>query len=114
MADFVIPKDADFSIAETLTGQDITGATITWMLLPPDTRFDGDLDDLVAVALVAKDNATLTGVTLTTPGSGLFTVTLEPADTEGIAPGPYLVAIRYETSSADMVGVDSYEVSVVA
>ena len=114
MADYRIPKDADFPIEETLTGENLTGATVTWMLLPLTARLGGDLDSLVAQALIAKDNALLGGVALTTPASGLFTVSLAPVDTHELQPGAYRVLLRYQTDTPEYIGVDTYEVTVTA
>lgn len=110
MSEYTIVKDADVTITETITDQDITGATVTWMLLPQGTSFAGDLDALSSSAVVLKDNDGNGGVTLLTPASGIFTVALVPADTDTISPGTYYVLVRCTLSNGDVLPLQKYEV----
>jgi hypothetical protein len=79
-----ITSDSDFFLGEDkiltftvrqsdeVTPQDITGWAISWML-------KRDASDVDASAIITKEVGT--GVVLTTPASGVCTVTLEDTDT---------------------------------
>ena len=83
-ADFILYKGEDASVTVTVyqsngtTPQDITGWSVSFVLHA--TRNDG-------LALVTKTVGS--GIALTTPGSGLLTITLEDTDTSGLDPGWY-------------------------
>jgi hypothetical protein len=62
------------------TAQDLTGWTLSWTL----KRFASDLD---VAAILTK--TTVSGITLTTPGSGVATVAVADTDTDPIVPGLY-------------------------
>jgi hypothetical protein len=64
----------------TGTLQDITGWTLSWLVKRKAT-------DLDAAALITK--TTSSGIALTTPASGLCTITVADTDTDSIAAGTY-------------------------
>jgi hypothetical protein len=66
--------------AVTGTLQDITGWTLSWLV----KRKASDLD---AAALITK--TTTSGIALTTPASGLCTITVADTDTDSIPAGTY-------------------------
>lgn len=109
MADYTLLKDADVRIQETITGEDITGASVKWMLLKLTTSFSGDLDSIVP--LFSKTVGA--GVTLTTPASGIFTVLVNDTDTNTLVPGNYWVLIRIVKAGL-VIPVQAYLVNVSA
>jgi hypothetical protein len=62
------------------TAQDITGWSLSWML----KRHPAEADN---AALITK--TTSSGIALTTPLSGVCTVSIEDTDTDGLEPGTY-------------------------
>jgi hypothetical protein len=84
--DFFIGEDKTFPItvytttAHTLA-QDVSGWALSWILKRKET--DADVD-----ALLTKTTAG-GGIALTTPGSGLVTVTVLDTDTDSFQPGAY-------------------------
>ena len=92
MIEFNIDADQDFFVGEDkaiqvtvyqsddVTAQDITGWSLSWML----KRKLSDADD---AALLTK--TTSSGIALTTPASGVCTVSVADTDTDGLAPGLY-------------------------
>ena len=75
-------KSLPFTIyqSDKRTIQAITGWTLSWML--KRSLADADVD-----ALLTK--TTTSGISLTTPASGLCTVTIADTDTDSIEPGRY-------------------------
>ena len=70
------------------TAQDVTGWAISFMLKKRATDAD-------VAAKVTK--TTVSGIALTTPASGLITVSIADTDTDGLAAGSY----RYEIKRTD-------------
>ena len=67
------------------TVKDITGKAFSWML--KRSLADDDVD-----ALLVKTTAS--GITLTTPASGLMTITISAANTVAIEPGRYYHEVK--------------------
>lgn len=72
----------------TLTAQNITAWTLSFAVIYPLT---------VSTGVVLAKTTTATGIALTTPTSGLCTVTLDAADTADLEEGIY----RYELKRTD-------------
>lgn len=88
--DFFIGEDKSltpFTVyqADKRTRQNITGWTISWMLKRSLT--DPDVD-----ALLTK--TTGAGITLTTPTSGICTITIADTDTDSLEPGRYYHEVK--------------------
>jgi hypothetical protein len=62
------------------TAQDITGWSLSWMLKRAVADADAD-------ALITK--TTGSGIALTTPASGICTVTIDDTDTDSLEPGTF-------------------------
>jgi len=60
------------------TPQDITSWALSWML-------KSQLSDVDGSALLTK--TTVSGIALTTPGSGICTITVADTDTDALTPG---------------------------
>lgn len=71
--------------ADGTTAQNVTGWTISFLVKKNQT--DADLS-----AKVTK--TTVSGIALTTPLSGLVTITVADTDTDAIAPGSYWYEIK--------------------
>lgn len=78
---------------------DLTGGSIAWSINNPD-----------GTSIVSKTSPS-GGVVLTTPGSGIMTVTLDPADTTGLK-GIYDVLGRFTDSGANVYTFDSGHIRV--
>lgn len=76
------------------TLQDITGWSLSWML-------KASLADADVSALLTKTNAS--GITLTTPTSGVCTVSIADTDTDGIAAGRYVHELKRTDSASETV-----------
>lgn len=66
---------------------DITGATVTWRLAK------------IAAAGSLLEKTVGSGIVLTTPGSGILTVTLDAADTSGRVAGEYIQELTVTLSA---------------
>lgn len=81
--------------ADGTTPQNITGWALSWML----KRNAGDAD---AAALITK--STVAGsIALTTPLSGVCTVTVEDTDTDALSPGTYRHELKRTTAGVETV-----------
>ena len=110
LTEYQIVKDSDATVRETITGRDITGATITWMVVPYAQSFDGDLD-----AITPSISKTVgSGVTIVTPASGIFDVAIDPADTEDLAEGYYWVLMRVTLASGVILSIEKYLIEITA
>ena len=110
---YTIVKDSNQTVAETITGADLTSATITWALLPLDADFSGDLDTLITTsALFTKTVGS--GITLTDPGNGVMEVALDPGDSNTLAESFYWVLIRCTLAGGDVLPLKQYLVALGA
>ena len=74
--------------------QDITGWTLSWML-------KANLTDLDASASLTK--TTSSGITLTTPTSGICTVSIADTDTDSLAAGLYYHELKRTTAGSETI-----------
>lgn len=81
--------------ADGSTPQNITGWTLSWML----KRNLGDAD---AAALITKTTAG-GAIALTTPLSGICTVTIEDVDTDALTPGTYRHELKRTNAGTETV-----------
>lgn len=90
--DFFLGEDKTLTFtiyqSDGVTPQDITGWALSWMLKQKGTDDDDD-------ALVTKTTAS--GITLTTPASGVCTVSIADTDTEDLRSNTY----RHELKRTD-------------
>lgn len=86
-------KGEDAAFPDTITGTDITGWAVAFTL-------HAKLDD--AAALITKTTAN-GGIVLTTPASGLLTVTLLATDTANLPAGMYFYRVERTDTGADAV-----------
>lgn len=120
MVEYTLYKDADYNashsggIQETITGKNITGATITWMLCKKNVDTTGDLDSIAnsSDALVVKDNDALGGVSISDGSNGVFVVSLTDEDTNTLEPGTYAVVIRCLLSNGDVLPLGKYLITL--
>lgn len=76
---------ADTIEAGTATAENITGWALSWML--KRKLSDADVD-------AALTKTTVSGIALTTPASGLCTVTVADTDTDALSPGTYVHELK--------------------
>jgi len=106
-------KDVDTTISWTIScDDDLTGATITFGLLPFSTNFDGDLDDLMATAS-AKWSTTEGNVTIVDGEAGTGSITVDDADTADLAPGTYWMLCRIVLASGEVRAPKASKIQVV-
>jgi len=115
MADITLYRDSDHPIQETVqdsdgTATDVSGATISWMLIPASVEIEAELDALVSSAVVSKSVGS--GVTINDGPNGKFRVAIDPADTEDLAAGLYHVLARVKTSAGVQLGLAAYVAEV--
>ena len=77
-----------------ITVQDITGWTLSW-------RLKASLDDADASALLTKTTAS--GIALTTPTSGICTITILDTDTDALNPGTHFHELKRTTADSETV-----------
>lgn len=89
-------KSLVFTIYETdgTTAQDITGWTLAYMW----KRAPSDAD---SAAVLTK--TTSAGIALTTPGSGICTVTIDDTDTDSLLPQTYHHELKRTTAGSETV-----------
>lgn len=80
--------------SDETTAQDITGWTLSYRL----KRSPADLD---ADAVLTK--TTSSGIALTTPGSGVCTVTIEDTDTDSLSPSTYFHELKRTNAGNETV-----------
>ena len=83
--DIEFRRGEDVEIAVTVTGVDITG----WAIRAVIRRTPGD-----PAVTIEKDSAGIGGIVLTTPASGLFTITILDTDTSPLFPGTFVWAAK--------------------
>lgn len=76
------------------TAQDITGWTLSWMV-------KADLADVDGSAVLTK--TTSSGIALTTPASGICTVTIADTDTDSLTAGRYYHELKRTTAGSETV-----------
>jgi hypothetical protein len=76
------------------TRQNILGWSLSWMLKTSLSDVDGS-------ALLTK--TTNSGISLTTPSTGVCTVTIADTDTDGLTPGKYFHELKRTDAGAETV-----------
>ncbi len=80
---------------------DITGATVAWNLY----------DERIGSSLIAK--TTSSGITLTTPLSGIFTIALSAADTAALSEGVFYHEAEVTDASSNVSTVTTGHITVL-
>jgi hypothetical protein len=91
-ANLSISKGEDVTVTDTITATDITGWSLTFSL----KRQYGDASALLTKTVGA-------GITITSAGSGIFTVAIARADTTGLDPRTYVYDIQRTDSGHQTV-----------
>jgi hypothetical protein len=76
------------------TAQDITGWSVSWMLKRSLEDPDADL---------VLQKTTSAGITLTTPTSGILSITIADTDTDGLEPGKYYHEVKRTDAGQETV-----------
>lgn len=111
-AHFTLFKDADYEIEETWEGEeDLTGGSITWLIAAESVDLSGDLESISTELSISTGGG---GIAIDNGIMGVFTCTIADSDTEGIAPGRYIVVPRLTLSGSDILPAASYPITILA
>lgn len=115
--DYIVPhycvyKDADYEIREQWMGdEDLTGGSITWMIVAESADLSGDLDSVSTELSLSTGGGT---VAITDGTEAVFTCTIADGDTASIAPGRFLVIPRITLSGGDILISPKYPIFIGA
>ena len=110
MAEYTFIKDSDTTIQETIVGENIAGATITWGLYYQTEDLTGDLD---ALTPIFSKSTTAGTIVITDAPNGKFSVTIDDTDTQDLAPNWYYVRAKC-TIGGLVLAIGMYEVNLSA
>lgn len=114
MSAYQLAKDSDIIIEETVEGQDISGASIVWILTRLTTALTADLDSLSSDDKLIEKTTNGGGVSITDGPNGVFQVTIDDSDTATLVPDLYRIIARVTLSGGSVVPLESYTVEVTA
>jgi hypothetical protein len=114
MSDFTIQRDTDqtfiFTVKDGTSVVDITDATVTFGIVSEHADFSGDLDTVVSGAIISASVGS--GITLSEPTSGQFTLVLADTDTHNRAVGTYYYIARVKTAASGTLPIPRGECTI--